>query len=75
VTAGAFEACRVELGLSVFALWLAYFTLGGLRTAQELDHYLAGDPFAPFADHDPLVHALNEAYELRGQPRRLAYRS
>jgi hypothetical protein len=74
VTAAGFEACRLELGLSVFDLWLAYFTLGGLRSADELDAYLGGDGSSD-ADHDTLVHALNEVYEDRGRHDHLEYRT
>jgi hypothetical protein len=70
----ALEAARLDLGLSVLEVWLAYFVLGGLRTAAELNLYLLGIGSSTDADHDTLVHALNEAYNERGQRNHLAYR-
>lgn len=73
MTPASFEACRLELGLSVFDLWLAYFSLGGRRTADELGRYLVGDGSSNDREHDTLVHALNEVYDERGQHDRLGY--
>ena len=60
------EIARVDLGLTVFDLWLAYFALGGVRTAIELRSYLSFGGASSDADHDAIVHALNEAYLERG---------
>ena len=68
------ELARVDLGMTVFDLWLAYFALGGLRTALELGSYLSFGGNSSDADHDAIVHALNEEYLDRGQPdHHLAY--
>ena len=61
------EGARVDLGLSVFELWLAYFALGGLRTALELRNYLTDGGESSDTDHDVIVQALNEEYSSRGQ--------
>ena len=74
----ALEAARRELGLTVHALWLAYFALGGLMDARELEAYLlAVEPMGRSdADHDAIVHALNEAYDDAGSTSaRLPYRA
>lgn len=61
------ELARIDLGLTVFELWLAYFALGGIRTALELRSYLAEGGESSAADHDVIVQALNEEYSSRGQ--------
>ena len=64
----ALEHARIDLGLTIASLWLAYFALGGTKSAAELGSYLIeGDPAGATAtsaaDHDAIVHALNEAYD------------
>ncbi len=61
------ELARADLGLTVFELWLAYFALGGVRTALELRSYLSFGGVSSHADHDAIVHALNEEYQERGR--------
>ena len=73
------DEARLDLGLSLTDLWLAYFTLGGTKTPTELGSYLAaGDEpdRAPTtdADHDAVVHALNEAFADRGEDHPVPYR-
>ena len=68
------EAARVNLGLTMPGLWLDYFALGGLMDVAELAEYLIDlGPGTSDADHDALVHALNEAYWDAGSDTRLAY--
>ena len=68
------ELARLDLGLTVFELWLAYFALGGVRSAIELRTYLSFGGESTDADHDAIVLALNEEYSDRGQGRkRVAY--
>jgi hypothetical protein len=67
------ELARVDLGLTVFELWVAYFALGGLRTAADLARYLTHGGGSSDADDDAIVHALNEAYQDRGGHDQLAY--
>jgi hypothetical protein len=63
------EVARVDLGLTVFELWVAYFALGGVRSVVGLGSYLSFGGASSEADHDAIVHALNEAYDDRGQDR------
>ena len=71
----ALEAARLDLGLTVADLWLDYFALGGLLDVDGLSTYLAdAGPGTSDADHDALVHALNEALDDAGRPSRLPYR-
>lgn len=60
------EVARLDLGMTVFELWVAYFALGGVRTAMELRSYLSFGGESSDADHDAIVHALNEEYLDRG---------
>ena len=63
---GPLELARIDLGLTVFDLWVAYFALGGVRSALELRSYLSFGGDSSEADHDAIVHALNEEYTDRG---------
>ena len=75
----ALDDARLDLGLSVGSLWLSYFALGGTKTQAELTAYLLEGDREGFAtsdaDHDAVVHALNEAYLDRGADYPVAYRS
>jgi hypothetical protein len=77
---GLLEDARREVGLSVPQLWMAYFALGGTKSATELGDYLvmgdvdAGSPTSD-ADHDALVHALNETLLDRGAEPSVPYRA
>lgn len=52
-------ACR-RANLSVDALWMAYFTLGGDAGAVEVEAYLHGLMPLPAGQRDILAHAVNE---------------
>ena len=67
------EDARRRLGLSTMELWVDYFALGGILDAIQLDRYLRGDGEMGNADHNVLVHALNEAFDDQGQNHPLAY--
>jgi hypothetical protein len=71
------ENARLDLGLTITALWLDYFALGGRMDVDQLGTYLVEDgrPSSD-ADHDAIVHALNEAYGDAGSTAdRLPYRA
>ena len=68
------EEVRRQLGLSTIDLWVDYFALGGTLDATGLDRYLRGDGEIANADHNVLVHALNEVFHARGHDHPLAYR-
>jgi hypothetical protein len=77
------NAVRLELGLSVLELWLAYLALGGSRNAGDLGTYLEGGhrPWTGFdpwtgdgsADDDMIVLALNEEASRQGSATMLTY--
>ena len=66
-TLAAVRTAREEPGLSVMELWIAYFSMGGNRDADQLSAYLASDghDLGP-AEHDHLIDALNDVYLDRG---------
>ncbi len=61
-TSDILERARRDSQLSIAALWLRYFELGGMGTALELEAYLYGalQPTAP--EYDVLAQALNERF-------------
>ena len=68
------EDARRQLGLSTMEVWVDYFALGGTLDAIQLNGYLRGDGDIGDADHNVLVHALNEVFPARGQDHPLTYR-
>jgi hypothetical protein len=62
----ALEDARVDLGLSVHALWLDYFALGGYAGPVEVAAFLSGATEPSDHDYDVLAVALNETYLDRG---------
>ena len=56
------EAARVQAGLSLNELWIAYFALGGSETAGAVRAYLGADVDPGLIDFDVLVQALNEKF-------------
>ena len=61
------DQARQDAMLSLSALWLRYFELGGMGTALELEAYLCGALIPTPAEYDVLAHTLNERFfELGG---------
>ena len=56
------DRARRDALLSVGALWLRYFELGGMGTVLELEAYLFGALQPTTAEHDVLAQALNERF-------------
>jgi hypothetical protein len=67
------DDARKQLGLSTMQLWVDYFALGGNLDAGQLERYLRGDQEIGRADHNVLVHALNEVFHDQGRDHPLAY--
>jgi hypothetical protein len=64
------DLARQEAMLSVAALWLRYFELGGMGTAFELEAYLCGALRPSPHEYDVLAHTLNERFlEIAGKHR------
>lgn len=65
-------ACH-RADLSLVTLHLRYVALGGVATLAEMsDHMSSGAPL-PGAEHDVVVHAINERFLERDDPERLPY--
>ena len=56
------DRARQDANLSVGALWLRYFELGGMGTALELEAYLCGALMPSPPEYDVLAHTLNERF-------------
>lgn len=56
------EAARVQAGLSVSELWIAYFALGGTETAGAVRAYLGSEIDVPLIDFDVMAQAINERF-------------
>ena len=61
--------------LTVEALWIRYFALGGDVGKVEIEAYLAGLMPMSSLQHNILAHAINERLDELGPPRRAPYRS
>ena len=59
------EAARIQAGMSVTELWLAYFALGGVASVGAMRSYLHGIGSVPM-EYDVLAQALNESFVDRG---------
>jgi hypothetical protein len=68
------DAARLDLGLSVYDLWVLYIGAGGHHDAFTLRRYLAGNHTLDDHEHDHIVLALNEAYEDAGDDHPIPYR-
>lgn len=63
----ALDVARREVHLSQADLWFRYFSLGGMRSALEVEAYLFGALVPTEHDHDVIAAALNERFaELGG---------
>jgi hypothetical protein len=67
------DLARQEAMLSVEALWLRYFELGGMGTALELEAYLQGALQPTAHEYDVLAHTLNERFVELGGNHPIAY--
>ncbi len=67
------DLARQEAMLSIGALWLRYFELGGMATALELEAYLHGALQPSAHEYDVLAHTLNERFVELGGNHPIAY--
>ena len=67
------DQARQDAMLSVGALWLRYFELGGMGTALELEAYLHGALKPTAHEYDVLAHTLNERFVELGGNHPIAY--
>ncbi|MDQ4125538.1 MAG: hypothetical protein M3134_08065 [Actinomycetota bacterium] len=67
------DSARRRAGLSVEALWIRYFELGGLASVIEVDAFLRGALVPARLERDVLAHAINEALVEKGVASALDY--
>ncbi len=67
------EQARREVGLSISALWIRYFALGGMSTPLEMEAVLFGALLADPPDRDLLATALNERFRELGGDHPIPY--
>jgi hypothetical protein len=68
-----FEGARRDMGLTQSELWVRYFALGGAAMPAEFEAFVVGALDPERAQHDILVHALNERSMELGLVRRWTY--
>ncbi len=68
------DAARVQAGMSVNELWMAYFALGGSRTAAWVRAFLDADTDPGLTDYDVLAQAVNERFMDMGGDHPVPYR-
>jgi hypothetical protein len=67
------EQARARAGLTISALWLRYFALGGMGTPLEMEAALFGALVPDPHDRDLIIVALNERFAELGRGQPLAY--
>ena len=67
------DSARRKAGLSVEALWIRYFELGGEASQLEMEGFLTGALIPTRYQHDILAHAINEAFMDKGRSDRVEY--
>jgi hypothetical protein len=67
------EQARQEVGLSIGALWIRYFALGGMSAPLEMEAVLFGALVADPTDRDLLAVALNERFSELGGDHPIPY--
>lgn len=67
------DVARQEAMLSIGALWLRYFELGGMGTVLEMEAYLHGALKPTAHEYDVLAHTLNERFVELGGNHPIAY--
>ena len=56
------DEARKQIGLTISALWVRYFALGGMSTPLELEAVLFGALIPRADDRNLIVLALNERF-------------
>ena len=71
---GALRAAQSGRAMPLVGVWIADVGMGGNLDAAHLGAYLDGThPPISTADHDAIVHALNETFMTLGQDHPLSY--
>ena len=67
------EQARQEVGLSISALWIRYFALGGMNSPLAMEAVLFGALVTDPPDRDLLAVALNERFSELGGDHPISY--
>lgn len=67
------DNARTQVGLSIGALWVRYFALGGMSTPIELEAALFGALVPDAHDRDLIVLSINERFAELGLGHPLPY--
>jgi len=67
------DRARQDAMLSISALWVRYFGLGGMGTVVELEAYLFGALRPTAHEYDVLAQTLNERFDELGGQRTIPY--
>jgi hypothetical protein len=67
------RAAREHAGMTAWELWLAYFSLGGMASAVQLEGHIQGRGRLDRMQHDILVQALNDRFVERGMDHPVPY--
>lgn len=68
------DAARVQAGMTLEELWLAYYALGGMLLPAQLFAYLQGEGEG-LDDYDVVAQALNERFRDQDLDSPVAYRN
>lgn len=60
------EAARVQAGMSLADVWLAYLALGGMQSPEVVESILEGEAEVASDEYDLLAQTMNERFMDRG---------
>ena len=66
---------RHRLRMSMLALWIGYFSVGGNGSLADVDSWISGVNAPSLQDHDLLAQALNDRFTEAGLDHPVAYSS
>lgn len=68
------EAARVQAGMAIIDVWLAYFALGGMEPLAGVTSILMGRVQPSDADYNMLAQGINEHFMDSGRDHPVPYR-
>ena len=64
---------RHRLRMSILAVWIGYFAVGGNGSLSDVDNWITGVNAPSLQDHDLLAQALNDRFTEVGLDHPVAY--
>ncbi len=64
---------RHRLRMSILAVWIGYFSVGGNGSLSDVDNWMTGVNAPSLQDHDLLAQALNHRFTEAGLAHPVAY--